>query len=258
MLRKGWRAFVRRSRTLLLSEETTGPPPKKVLVEMERAVAALTADLPGLPARVSGFEVGADYVSLSLSGHDDRGKLWSEHIRIAPDVKGRPTAFLATPHVFVDRAGKRTGPKMLGNLCRLAESLDVTCVQAWASMSMGRALTMYGFVPTQAVWPGLKRRLVPIVHEEFSPRAVAASLVAAIERDGPRSVWMFVPGPAQDGSSGPPLGISYEDACKAIFIRLSWEAELDFRDDECRARYEWAAARLAANEAAAHSGRRPP
>ena len=214
----------------------------------DEAVRLLSADLPGTCV-ASGVVLGRDSLQLVMRGHDARGELWSERVRIGLDEDGECALFLIAPHVHVGRCGRAVGPTMLRNAVVLASAVAAGTIRATASMNMGRALTCHGLLPTARVWPGLLPRLDATVRVTF-PAQVGGNMSASMRLTGPRSVRLFVPDQVPTAGGGPRLAVRFPEKCKSLFMQTSWEASLDLRDTESMALHEERVAALEAGLAA--------
>lgn len=225
-----------------LGGQRSAPRQKRVYVlpTPSAIIAALAQGLPG-NATIYREDVRPSHVSVRVQAANDEGPLWSATLTIGDSETEHMFIRLDRPHIYPDRCPVGTGRRLLLNAATIAQTCGIEVFQAYALNNMGRELTTCGFLPRRDVWPQIEASLVEGVRVAFrdAPQQVMVNALSAFRAHGRAGVRHLVPGPGEEDGMAANNPLSFSQGCREFFFIRSWEAEIDYTDEDSLARWSW-------------------
>lgn len=112
---------------------------------------------------------------------------------------------------------------LLANAARSYRELGISRIVITANIALGGYVwARFGFKPTSAAWPELRREIEARLDRLPVESGLRADILTALERDGPESIW-------QIAYLGVMLGTGV-DLGRSLLAGTAWEGVLDLRD----------------------------
>ena len=125
--------------------------------------------------------------------------------------------------LWEDKQGGSIAKTVLKDSFKLYDELGVSRVELEANIDVGSyAWAKYGFLPTDKAWAQLRVKLSERIESLSVPRDVEDMLLALIESDDPRTIWLI---------ADSPYG-------KDLLLSASWDGYIDLKNAQAMDRFK--------------------